>query len=294
MAGAGGWQGVLIAAVLFAVPAAASGLDGWTYRTQIGAARAEAERQALWEKMRNGELDGGGAERLAALAVADASSSASDYRRRWREVLRARTAYQAEMDLIRAGGPYKPGWTEDRWLKNRAAATTPEARHLFEQVFLDQWQQKYDPGLDRPGNMAVGALMNSEMQANYRSGTSWLKAVLARIGWFDISRYGEEASQAAWLIVQHSDYDPEWQKRMLKVLEPRVKSGDMQGKYYAYLVDRVASNAKRPQVYGTQGRCVGKGDWQPFDTMEPVKLDVRRREVGLEPIDEYRRRFTCP
>jgi hypothetical protein len=284
----------LVGAAVLAAPASAAEFDAWRYRARVGTAQVEADRQTLFEKMVAGELDRGGAERLAALAVAGASKSTSDYRRRWREVMRACAAYKAEMDLIRGGGPYKPGWIEDRWLKNRAAATAPEARRLFEQVFLDQWQQKYDPGLDRAGNMAVGALMNSEIQTNYRSGTSWLKAVLARIGWFDISRYGEEASQAAWLIVQHSDYDPEWQKRMLKVLEPRVKSGDMQGKYYAYLVDRVASNAKRPQVYGTQGRCVGKGDWQPFDVVDPAKLDGRRSEVGLEPIDEYRRRFTCP
>ncbi len=198
------------------------------------------------------------------------------------------------MDLIRAGGPYKDEWREDRWLKNSAAATTPEARQLFQRVFLDQWQQKYDPGLDRAGNLAVGALMQPEVRTNFRSGTSWLKAVLARIGWFDISKYGEEASQAAWLIVQHSDYDPDWQQRMLAVLEPRVRSGDMQPKYYAYLVDRVASNAKRPQVYGTQGRCLAKGNWQPFDVVEPLKLDERRKQVGLEPIAEYRSRFNCP
>jgi hypothetical protein len=244
--------------------------------------------------MREGQLDAGGLERLAALAIAGASASSSDYRRRWHQVLRSRAAFQAEMDLIRAGGPYKDEWREDRWLKNSAAATTPEARQLFQRVFLDQWQQKYDPGLDRAGNLAVGALMQPEVRTNFRSGTSWLKAVLARIGWFDISKYGEEASQAAWLIVQHSDYDPDWQQRMLAVLEPRVRSGDMQPKYYAYLVDRVASNAKRPQVYGTQGRCLAKGNWQPFDVVEPLKLDERRKQVGLEPIAEYRSRFNCP
>src|SRR3712207_4370224 len=90
-----------------------------------------------------------------------------------------------------------------------------------------------------------------------RSNAVWLKAAIARMGWFDISRYGEDASQGAWLLVQHSDHDLGWQRQMLAVLEPRVRRGDMQGKYYAYLADRVATNSKLPQLYGTQGRCAG-------------------------------------
>ena len=131
------------------------------------------------------------------------------------------------------------------------------------------------------------------MRALAAANAAWLKTVLARIGWFDISRYGAEASQAAWLIVQHADHDPAWQTEMLEALRPRVARGDMQGNYFAYLVDRVAVNAGRPQTYGTQGRCVGPGDWQPRPLVDPGDLDRRRAEVGLTPIAEYRGRFTC-
>jgi hypothetical protein len=80
---------------------------------------------------------------------------------------------------------------------------------------------------------------------------------------------------------------------MLVDLEPRMRRGDMEPRSYAYLVDRVAHNAGRPQTYGTQGRCVGPGDWQPFDTIELAGLDERRLAVGLEPMSEYRAVFTC-
>jgi hypothetical protein len=110
---------------------------------------------------------------------------------------------------------------------------------------------------------------------------------------FDISRYGREASQAAWLIVQHSDHDRAWQAAMLEALTPRVARGDMQGNYYAYLVDRVAVNSGRPQTYGTQGRCFGPGDWRPLPLADEANLDRLRAEIGLEPIAAYRARFTC-
>ncbi len=96
-----------------------------------------------------------------------------------------------------------------------------------------------------------------------------------------------------WLIVQHADFDPAWQRRMLQVLEPKLARGDMQERYFVYLLDRVAHNAGKPQTYGTQGRCVGPGNWQPFDVVDPAALDARRRSVGLDPIAEYRSHFTC-
>ena len=115
--------------------------------------------------------------------------------------------------------------------------------------------------------------------------------MLARIGWFDISRYGTEASQAAWLIVQHSDHDLAWQQQVLADLAPRVVRGDMQRSYYAYLADRVAVATGQPQLYGTQGRCAGRGNLQLFEVSDRADLDRRRAEMGLEPIAAYTERF---
>jgi hypothetical protein len=55
---------------------------------------------------------------------------------------------------------------------------------------------------------------------------------------------------------------------------------------YAYLADRVAANAHKPQVYGTQGRCVGNV-WKPNPIAVPEGLDRRRHEMGMWPMDEY-------
>jgi hypothetical protein len=95
------------------------------------------------------------------------------------------------------------------------------------------------------------------------------------------------------LLVQHADHDPAWQQTVLDSLAPRVKTGDMQGKYYAYLVDRVAVNAGRLQVYGTQGGCQGPGDWRQKPVADPDGLEARRAEVGLPSSAEYRALFTC-
>jgi hypothetical protein len=191
-------------------------------------------------------------------------------------------AYRARLDAMVAGTGYATQELNSRWLNNAMAARDPDARELFRRVHADQWAMHAD------------AAQAAEVGALVRRNSDWLKAVLARIGWFDISRYGAEASQAAWLLVQHSDHDPVWQSQMLASLAPRVARGDMQRTYYAYLVDRVEVNAGRPQLYGTQGRCDGPGNLRLSEVRDPEGLAARRAEMGLETIEAYRIRFCVP
>jgi hypothetical protein len=51
----------------------------------------------------------------------------------------------------------------------------------------------------------------------------------------------------------------------------------------AYLLDRVCIRRGQPQVYGTQ---VGP-DGQPFPIGDAVRVDARRRSVGLGPLATY-------
>lgn len=204
----------------------------------------------------------------------------------------ALTGFHGQVTSIRAG-QYPSDTAQDRWLKARDQATDPLARELFARVFLDQWLMRFDPGLDGADGEAFDRALRAEKEQAVADNAVWLRGVMTRIGWFDISKYGPDASQGAWLLVQHADHDPAWQRAVLDSLAPRVKTGDMQGKYYAYLVDRVAVNAGRLQVYGTQGGCRGPGDWRQKPVAAPDGLEARRAEVGLPSSAEYRALFTC-
>lgn len=280
---------VLVAA--FLAPAVSSSpYDAFSSRIESRTA-FDVDKAALqaWQAVK--PLSTEDAERLARYILADASADAADYERRWTAVANEIASARRQIAIMQAGGPYPPDWQGNRWLKARSAAVQSEARALFEHVFLDQSVLSMEAELDAVGKAAFRTALAPERNAILHANADWLKRLLAQIGWFDISRYGEEASQAAWLIVQHADHDPEWQEAVLKALAGKVKSGDMQGKFYAYLTDRVAVNAGRPQVYGTQGGCTGPGEWQPKRVIDPDSLDRRRAEVGLEPIAAYKARF---
>jgi hypothetical protein len=117
--------------------------------------------------------------------------------------------------------------------------------------------------------------------------TAELKHLLNLHGWFIISVWGRDADQAAWLVAQHSDQDVPFQKRVLDTLE-RLPARETDPANYALLFDRVAVHEGRPQRYGTQGKCVGPGRWQPQAIDAPAGIDERRKSMGLESLEEYR------
>jgi Family of unknown function (DUF6624) len=121
--------------------------------------------------------------------------------------------------------------------------------------------------------------------------TNWLMTVIDQRGWPGRGDVGEDGALAAWLIAQHADLHPEFQRRCLTLLEEAVAAGEADPGHLAYLTDRVRRAAGQPQLYGTQFWQVPAGTGpltaKPIEDIE--RLDERRRAVGLGPFAEYER-----
>lgn len=133
---------------------------------------------------------------------------------------------------------------------------------------------------------------NKRWEAIDSLNTEGLKGLLKHHDWFKISEFGAEADQAAWLLAQHADRDLGFQRQVLSILERLLPSGETSGSNYAYLYDRVAIAEHRPQRFGTQGRCVGPGRWEPWPSEDPRNLQARRDTMGLGPLEENIRRVS--
>ena len=120
--------------------------------------------------------------------------------------------------------------------------------------------------------------------------TAWLKEVVRSQGWPGRSLVGEEAAHAAWLLAQHADHDPTFQRECVDLLEKAVQRGEASASDWAYLVDRVLRGEGRPQRYGTLFTEASAGlQPQPIEDLE--RLDERRASVGLGPFEEYRQQM---
>lgn len=125
----------------------------------------------------------------------------------------------------------------------------------------------------------------TEIDAHDLADQAALKPMIARLppgGWFTRAAYGEAASEAAFLIVQHAVNDPALMRDTLVRLEPLASRGEIDGGDYALMYDRVAQQFEhKPQRYGSQLSCKD-GRWQALDLEDPAHVDARRKAVGLK------------
>lgn len=122
------------------------------------------------------------------------------------------------------------------------------------------------------------------VEAIDRRSTARLKEVVARHGWPSFALVGEDGAHAAWLLVQHADLDPAFQKECLAKMQPLVERAQASGIDYAYLTDRVAVAERRPQRYGTQ--FDERREPRPIE--DEANVDARRAALGMPSMAAYR------
>ena len=117
--------------------------------------------------------------------------------------------------------------------------------------------------------------------------TRRLAEILDEHGWPGRDLVGEDGSEAAWAIAQHSDLDPAFQRHALELLRQAVAAGQASAGDLAYLTDRVATGAGEPQTYGTQVACSPDGPQPATPLVDPAAVERLRAEAGLQSYADY-------
>jgi hypothetical protein len=162
------------------------------------------------------------------------------------------------------------------------------ARELLKRRDEDQRLRfQLEDAMRKGGNARESVPQNlmHELDRVDRDNTEFMKKAIEKHGWPGRSLVGDDASRAAWLLIQHSP-DTDLQSRCADLLRTAVKNNDANGQDLAYLTDRVLIRQGKKQVYGTQFRGNGK-EAQPFPIEDEANVDKRRAEIGLQPLAEY-------
>jgi hypothetical protein len=117
--------------------------------------------------------------------------------------------------------------------------------------------------------------------------TEKMRVLIRKIGWPTVSKIGKEASEAAWLIIQHADHDVEFQKECLALMEKESES-EVSPVDVAFLHDRISVNEGRPQFFGTQMMKNEYDEYGPYPIENIEQVDERRAQLGLGTLAEYK------
>jgi len=140
-------------------------------------------------------------------------------------------------------------------------------------------RQAYVKAMRSEGSQSASArLIAADIQQIDADNTDYLKANLPSDGWFRNSRDGEQTTTDAWLIVQHSP-DQSFMQEVLSRMEPLAKQGEVSGRDYALLFDRVEMFNNRPQRFGSQVVCTN-GARSFYRLEDAAAVDRLRLEVG--------------
>lgn len=148
--------------------------------------------------------------------------------------------------------------------------------------------EKIDPALGQEKRKGIldarQAIIRAIVSVDRRN-TQWLKNVVRRYAWPTISLVGKEGSEEAWLLVQHADLDPAFQRLCLDLMA-KLPEGEISKTDFAYLTDRVLIAEGKKQLYGTQF-IWADGKSKPMPIVNEANVDKRRMAVGLKPLADY-------
>jgi uncharacterized protein DUF6624 len=168
----------------------------------------------------------------------------------------------------------------------KTAAANPTLRQeLLNRVQQDQAirNELISKGIQNPDKALL-----ARMQTIDSENTARMKTIIKQHGWPGPDLVCKDGTEAAFLLVQHADY--EFQKQVLPLVRQAYQSHKLSGQNYALLLDRVLVRDGKPQVYGTQAKSFDH--WKGHEpVLEPIEdegnVDKRRAEVGLPPLAEY-------
>ena len=179
-------------------------------------------------------------------------------------------------------------------------AKEPELRlELLRRVKVDQdarmalvaWKKErgyvdtVDASALSPDLKAEYEKLSTALKQADQENTERLSVIVEQHGWPTNTLIGTDGANAAWLLVQHADRDTKFQRKCLDLMV-KLPKYEVSQRDLAYLTDRVLLHEGKKQIYGTQ-MTITDGKWEPQPLEDPVHVEQRRAEVGLETLAEY-------
>ncbi|MEH6777864.1 DUF6624 domain-containing protein [Maribacter arcticus] len=125
-----------------------------------------------------------------------------------------------------------------------------------------------------------------EYRKNHTLNIKKIKKILDKYDWPELTQIGEQGNRTICNVLQHADQ--ETREHYIPLLKQAVLDKKLEPRFLVRAEDRIATDKGELQIYGGQMKYYPETKsfnvWPVFD---PVNIDERRAEIGLEPIARF-------
>jgi hypothetical protein len=228
-------------------------------------------------------LSPGAAHHFRALSVATASVLLST-------LLLSPEIGHASVDPLNEQCPGAWAWNEQhRDYSNEAMAQRDSKISLSKPELLSELRKRVTADQDaRRLWISQRDNARARQQVNFvdKDNFPWLRKLVREQGYPTAEQVGETGVHLAWVLLQHSDQDPEFRASLVPILVERYKADEMSPTDVAKVIDRSLKAAGRPQRFGTQFDWLS-GHFQLPSKTVALEINKNRAELGLMPLEDY-------
>jgi hypothetical protein len=116
-----------------------------------------------------------------------------------------------------------------------------------------------------------------------------IEKLVAFYGWPGKSFVGTTGNRAAFIVIQHAELIS--QEKYFPMIKQSVEMGESNATDMAMLQDRILMREGKKQIYGSQVILNKTGGQEFYQIEDEPHVNIRRKKVGLQPIEEYAKYF---
>jgi hypothetical protein len=129
-------------------------------------------------------------------------------------------------------------------------------------------------------------LYQKEYRKNHTLNIKKIKKILDKSDWPELTQIGEQGSRTICNVLQHADQ--ETREHYIPLMKQAVLDKKLEPRFLVRAEDRIATDKGELQIYGGQMKYYPETkSFNVWPVYDPVNIDKRRAEIGLEPIEEF-------
>lgn len=179
--------------------------------------------------------------------------------------------------------------------KSKSNITKPKIQETENLIaVLDTiWESEQTPIRKRDSLMRIYGAESKEYteqqliyEKNHVINEQKVTTILDTYGWPTKEMIGENGNWTICNVIQHSDN--EIRVKYLPMMREAVKDKKLEPRFLVRAEDRIATERGDLQIYGGQMKYYPETkSFNVWPVLDPINVDKRRAEIGLEPIAEF-------